>query len=72
MKRSVGLALAGLAIGAVLVAVVAWKVTPPTTISVHGYIALALAIVLGGGLSAGLMWLMFYSSRKGYDDIDQD
>ena len=72
MKRGVVLALAGLAIGAVFVAVVAWKVTPSTTISVHGYIALALAIALGGGLSTGLMWLMFYSARKGYDDIDQE
>ena len=72
MKRGVVLALGGLAIGAILVAVIAWKVTPPTSISIHGYIALGLCIVLGGGLSAGLMWLMFYSARKGYDDIDQE
>ena len=35
--------------------------------------AIALAIVGGvvatGGLTGGLMWLAFYSSRKGYDDI---
>jgi hypothetical protein len=34
--------------------------------------AIAIMIILGvlgtGGLTAGLMWLAFYSSRKGYDE----
>src|SRR5579872_5689047 len=50
----------------------AWSLSGDTAISVHGYIALGLAggmtLLLGGGL----MWLAFYSSRKGYDDIDRD
>lgn len=50
----------------------AWKIGGDAPISVHGYIALGLAggvtLLLGGGL----MWLAFYSSRKGYDDIDRD
>ncbi|HLI64918.1 MAG TPA: hypothetical protein VKU90_01020 [Caulobacteraceae bacterium] len=50
----------------------AWRLSGDTAISVHGYIALGLAggmtLLLGGGL----MWLAFYSSRKGYDDIDRD
>jgi hypothetical protein len=48
-----------------------WRMSGDTSISVHGYIALAIAglgtLVLGGGL----MWLAFYSSRKGWDDIDR-
>jgi hypothetical protein len=50
----------------------AWRLSGPVPMSVHGYVALGLAagvtLVLGGGL----MWLAFYSSRKGFDDIDRD
>jgi hypothetical protein len=52
--------------------IAAWKLSGDTPMSVHGYIALGLAggvtLLLGGGL----MWLAFYSSRKGFDDIDRD
>jgi hypothetical protein len=36
-------------------------------ISVHGYIAMALGV--GGTvlLAGGLIWLAYYSARKGYD-----
>ena len=48
-----------------------WRVSGNTPISAQGYVALAIAgvgtLVLGGGL----MWLAFYSSRKGWDDIDR-
>ena len=37
-----------------------------------GSVAMWIAIILGllttGGLGAGLMWLAFFSSRRGYDD----
>jgi hypothetical protein len=50
----------------------AWKLSGGAPISVNGYVALGLAggvtLLLGGGL----MWLAFYSSRKGWDDIDRD
>jgi len=29
---------------------------------------IALGLIFTGGLGAALMWLAFYSSRKGYDD----
>ena len=29
---------------------------------------IALGLIFTGGLGAALMWLTFYSSRKGYDD----
>ena len=50
----------------------AWGLSGATRISLNGYIALGLAagctLLLGGGL----MWLAFYSARKGFDDIDRD
>ena len=41
----------------------------------NGWFALILMVVLTLGIGIGLMGLMFYSSRKGYDenqDIDLD
>jgi hypothetical protein len=50
----------------------AWKLSGDAPISANGYVALGLAggvtLLLGGGL----MWLAFYSSRRGWDDIDRD
>ena len=48
-----------------------WAMSGDSKMSVHGYIAMGLAggltLIVGGGL----MWLAFYSARKGYDDIDR-
>jgi hypothetical protein len=44
----------------------AWNSTD-AQISIHGYIALVLGIVFTTLVGGGLMALMFYSSRKGYD-----
>ena len=43
-----------------------WNLTN-AQISTHGYIALGLGIVLSTLLGGGLMALVFWSSRKGYD-----
>ena len=51
-------------------AIYAWN-SIDVEMSVHGYIAMILGIVFSLGLGCGLMALMFYSSRHGYDDIDQ-
>jgi hypothetical protein len=37
-------------------------------ISVHGYIAMALGIFFSLVVGVGLMTLVFYSSRAGYDE----
>ena len=34
----------------------------------HGYIALALGVIVTTGLGVGLMWLVYFSHRHGYDD----
>ena len=39
--------------------------------SIHGYIAMILSIVFSLVIGCGLVALMFYSSRHGYDDIDR-
>jgi protein-S-isoprenylcysteine O-methyltransferase Ste14 len=36
--------------------------------SVHGWIALSLGVVFSVLIGCGLMALMFYSSRRGYDE----
>ncbi len=46
---------------------VAFKIGGATHMSVHGYVALGLAVVLTLLLGGGLMWLAFYSDRHGYD-----
>ena len=38
-------------------------------LSVHGWIALTLGIVLSALLWAGLLYLSHYSAKNGYDDI---
>ncbi len=44
-----------------------------SAMSVHGWIALILGTVISLALGGGLMALVFYSARKGYDDrIDLD
>ena len=43
-----------------------WNLTD-AQIDVHGYIALGLGVLLSMVLGGGLMALVFYSNRKGYD-----
>jgi len=52
--------------------VAAWRLGGDVQMSVHGYIALGIAFVMTGVIGGGLMWLAFYSSRHGFDDIDRD
>ena len=47
-----------------------WTSLEGSAISTHGMIALILGVLVTFALGAGLMFLVFYSSRRGYDDID--
>jgi flagellar basal body-associated protein FliL len=65
------LVLLGGILAAVAVAVVGyffWDNAADETVSIHAYIALALGVVLTLGVGGGLMALMFYSARQGYDE----
>ena len=63
-------ALAALLGLAVYAAVEVWTALEGTAISTHGWIALGAGVVVTFGLGAGLMFLVFYSNRRGYDDPD--
>jgi len=56
---------------AVLAATLWWAIYAWTSVdvemSIHGYIAIILGIVFSLMIGCGLMALMFYSSRHGYD-----
>ena len=53
--------------GAIWFAVGIWQATEETEISTHGKIAMALGIIVTILVGAGLMALVFWSSRKGFD-----
>ena len=49
-----------------------WILRGDTGITLHGWLALAIALVGTSVVGGGLMWLAFYSSRSGWDDIDRE
>ena len=57
-------------LGAILLLVLANAATgfDPSAMTLNGWIALALGTVLSLALGIGLMALVFYSARRGYDD----
>lgn len=60
--------LAAILIVAVIGSAYLWMGLDDTQISGHGYFALILGVIFTVGLGAGLMFLVFYSHRRGYDD----
>jgi hypothetical protein len=64
--------LLGLLVASAGVALYAWREIGDVPISGHGLIALGLGVVLTALVGAGLMALMFFSSRRGYDDRASD
>jgi hypothetical protein len=50
------------------VAIWAWQELGDVEMSLHGVIALTLGAVATFALGAGLMALVFFSNRRGYDD----
>ena len=46
----------------------AWSMMPGVEMSGHGYFAMYLGIFVTLAVGVGLMGLVFYSSRRGYDD----
>ena len=48
--------------------VAGWNLEGDVQMSGHGYAAMAIGIVASLVVGIGLMTLVFYSSRKGYDD----
>ena len=63
--------LLALLAAAVYVAYVGWNLID-VTMPMTGYVAMVLGIVFSVILGAGLMALMFYSSRHGFDDAPSE
>ena len=66
--KAVLLALLG---AAIWIAVAGWQAVGDVAIPAHGYIAMTLGIGFSLVVGCGLMALVFYSNRKGYDDPAQ-
>ena len=49
-------------------AVHAWTSLGEVEMSVHGYVAMILGIIFSLLVGCGLMALVFYSNRRGYDE----
>jgi hypothetical protein len=49
-----------------------WEQTAGTDMGFHGWLAMILGIVVTSLVGFGLMGLMFYSSRHGYDERASD
>ena len=56
-----------LLVGAAAVGYFGWTSTD-TSVPISGYIAMALGVVFSLAIGIGLMALLFYSSRAGYDE----
>ena len=72
MKPSTILLIAVLLLGLAGVVWWDWSVFSTTGIDMPaaGWIALVLGTIATIALGSGLMFLLFYSNRRGYDDID--
>lgn len=50
----------------------AWGAAGEVEIGVHGLVAMLLGAVFTLGLAGGLIWLMLFSRRHGYDEAAAD
>jgi len=60
--------LSVLAAGLCVLGMRLWEASGGTVISIHGYLALGLGALFTFLLTSGLMALVFYSNRRGFDD----
>ncbi|MDB5567193.1 MAG: hypothetical protein JWP84_3759 [Tardiphaga sp.] len=61
-------ALFAMLLFAIVWSMMAWTSAEDAQMSIHGWIALALGTIFSLVIGCGLMVLMFYSSRSGYDE----
>jgi len=48
-----------------------WSALDGVAMSIHGYIALGAGVIVSLLVGGGLMALVFFSARRGYDNIDE-
>jgi hypothetical protein len=52
----------------VVIASLGWSLASGADVPASGYVAMALGVIFSLAVGFGLMALVFYSSRKGYDE----
>ena len=50
------------------VAYLGWRLGDDADVPITGYVAMAMGVILSLAVGFGLMALVFFSSRRGYDD----
>lgn len=60
--------LAALLIASLLVALYLWRTLGEVTLSMQGWLALGLGVVVTAALGIGLMSLLYFGHRHGYDE----
>jgi uncharacterized sodium:solute symporter family permease YidK len=69
MKKLVVIGAAALLCGAMVALLVPmWTMTAGMGMNRHGWTAIVLMLVFCFGIAGGLMFLIFYSARRGHDD----
>jgi hypothetical protein len=69
MKTGIMIAvLAAFLVVTLLAAIYLWWSLGDVDISLHGLIAMTLGALVSLALGGGLMFLVFYSNRRGHDD----
>lgn len=69
MKTALTIAfLAVILVATLLAGIYLWWSLSDVDIGLHGLIALTLGCLLSLALGGGLMFLVFYSNRRGHDD----
>jgi predicted membrane-bound mannosyltransferase len=63
-------ALLGILVASAVGAASIWMRNAEIEVSMHGYIAMALGVIVSLALGIGLMALTFFSAKRGYDEID--
>ncbi len=72
MRALIILALFALLVASVWFAGSAWERFGGDPIPLYGYVAIAGGVLVSLLVGGGLMGLVFYSSRHGYDDMSGD
>lgn len=63
-----GVVLGGFTIGTLAYSWMTWNALAGTEMSGHGWTALVLGVIFSFAVGCGLMWLVFFSSRRGYGE----
>ena len=73
LRNWIAIVIAAAVVLAVVVVIAnVWTSIGESEISLAGWLAMALGIILTLGLGIGLMRLVFISSRRGYDEFGGD